>query len=52
MIYEIQGKYEEAIQCYDRTLKVLAEAFGYTEGAPVDEVNAEKQRVINLMRAN
>ena len=52
MIYEIQGKYEEAIQCYDRTLKVLADAFGYTEGAPVDEVNAEKQRVINLMRAN
>lgn len=52
MIYEIQEKYEEAIQCYDRTLKVLAEAFGYSEGAPVDEVNAEKQRVINLMRAN
>lgn len=50
MIYEIQGKYEEAIKCYDRIIKVLAEAFGYTEGAPVDEVNVEKQRVMELMR--
>lgn len=50
VIYEIQGKYEEAIACYDRTTKVLAEAFGYTEGAPVDEINAEKQRVMELMR--
>ena len=50
MIYEIQGKYEEAIKCYDRIIKVLAEAFGYTEGAPVDEVNVEKQRVMDLMR--
>lgn len=50
MIFEIQGKYEEAVKCYDRILKVLAEAFGYTEGAPVDEVNAEKQRVMELMR--
>ena len=50
MIYEIQEKYEDAIKCYDRILKVLAEEFGYTEGAPVDEVNAEKQRVMELMR--
>lgn len=50
MIYEIQEKYEEAIKCYDRILKVLAEEFGYTEGAPVDEVNAEKQRVMELIR--
>lgn len=49
MIYEIQEKYEEAVKCYDRTLKVLAKEFGYTEGAPVDEVNAEKQRVLALM---
>ena len=50
MIYEIQEKYEEAVKCYDRILKVLEEDFGYTEGAPVDEVNAEKQRVMELMR--
>ena len=50
MIYEIQEKYEDAIKCYDRILKVLDEDFGYTEGAPVDEVNAEKQRVMELMR--
>ena len=50
MIYEIQGKYDEAIKCYDRIIKVLAEAFGYTEGAPVDEVNAEKQRVLGLTK--
>lgn len=50
MIYEIQEKYEDAIKCYDRILKVLDEEFGYTEGAPVDEVNAEKQRVMELMR--
>lgn len=51
-IYEIQEKYEEAIQCYDRILKVLAEYFGYTEGAPVDEVNAEKQCIMELMRSD
>ena len=50
MIYEIQEKYEDAIKCYDRILEVLVEVFGYTEGAPVDEVNVEKQRVIELMR--
>lgn len=49
MIYEIQEKYDEAIKCYDRILKVLAEVFGYTEGAPVDEINVEKQRVMMLM---
>ena len=49
MIYEIQEKYEDAIKCYDRILEVLAEAFGYTEGALVDEVNVEKQRVIELV---
>ena len=49
MIYEIQENYAEAIKCYDRILKVLADAFGYTEGAPVDEVNEEKHRVMMLM---
>lgn len=48
MIYEIQEKYDDAIKCYDRILKVLDEEFGYTEGAPVDEVKAEKQRIMEL----
>ena len=50
VIYEIREKYEEALKCYDRVLKVLDEEFGFTEGAPVDEVNTEKQRVLELMR--
>jgi len=49
VIYEIREKYEEALKCYDRVLKVLDEEFGFTEGAPVDEVNTEKQRVMALM---
>lgn len=49
IIYEIQEKYEDALKCYDRVLKVLDEEFGFAEGAPVDEVNAEKQRVMALM---
>ncbi|MBR2403814.1 MAG: helix-turn-helix domain-containing protein [Lachnospiraceae bacterium] len=52
VIYEIQEKYEEALKCYDRVLKVLDEEFGFAEGAPVDEVNTEKQRVMELMRSN
>lgn len=50
IIYEIQEKYEDALKCYDRVLKVADEEFGFTEGAPVDEVNAEKQRIMELMR--
>lgn len=50
VIYEIREKYEETIKCYDRILEVMDKEFGFTEGAPVDEVNAEKQRVLELMR--
>ncbi len=32
------------------SLQKLDKEFGFTEGAPVDEVNAEKQRVLELMR--
>ena len=49
IIYEIQEKYEEALKCYDKVLKVADEEFGFNEGAPVDEINVEKQRVRALM---
>lgn len=50
VIYEIQEKYEEAINCCDRILKVLDEEFGFTEGEPVREVMEEKQRLMEMAR--
>ena len=50
MIYEIQGKYEEAVQTCDRLLEHLDVEFGFTEGEPVREVTETKQRLLELMR--
>lgn len=48
LIYEIQGKYKEAIQCCDRMLKVLDEEWDFKEGEPVRVVMEEKQRLQSL----
>lgn len=50
IIYEIQGKYEDAIKVYDKELKHLETEFGFTEGEPVREVIEKKQRVMELLR--
>lgn len=50
IIYEIQEKYENALECYDRILQVLEEEFGFTEGEPVRAVMEEKQRLLELIR--
>lgn len=50
LIYEIQGKYEEALLCRDRILQNLAEEWGVTEGAPVTNILNEKQRIMDLMK--
>lgn len=50
MIYEIQEKYEEAVQICDRLLAHLEAEFSFTEGEPVREVSEAKQRLLNLMR--
>lgn len=52
MIYEIQEKYEDAVKCYDRILKVLDEEFGFTEGEPVRLVEVEKQRLLDMILQN
>lgn len=50
LIYEIQGKYEEALRCWDRILQNLTEEWGIKEGAPLAEVEDEKQRIIHLVK--
>ena len=50
MIYEIQGKYEEAVLTCDRLLEHLETEFGFTEGEPVREVTETKQRLLEWMR--
>lgn len=49
-IYEIQGRYEEAINALNRMIKNLADSFEITEGAPVNSIEKEKQRIFNLMK--
>lgn len=49
IIYEIQGKYQEAVKCYDRALEVLDTEFGFTEGEPVREFMEEKQRLMEML---
>lgn len=46
-VYEIQGKYEDAIGCLDRIRQNLTEEWGITEGAPILEVEKEKQRILS-----
>ncbi len=50
IIYEIQEKYEDAVNCCDRILQLLEEEYGFTEGAPVWIIQAEKQRLLELAR--
>ena len=50
MIYEIQGRYEDAVKTCDRLLEHLASEFGFTEGEPVREVAETKQRLLELLR--
>jgi len=50
MIYEIQEKYEEAVQTCDRLLAHLEAEFSFTEGEPVREVSEAKQRLLEVMR--
>lgn len=47
--YEILGMYKEAVDIYDRLLKVIAEEWNFTEGEPVREVMEEKMRVMKLV---
>ena len=47
IIYEIQGKYEEALLTLDRIRKNLTEEWGITEGAPILEIEKEKQRILS-----
>ena len=46
-VYEIQGKYEDALGCLDRIRQNLTEEWGITEGAPILEVEKEKQRILS-----
>ncbi|MGN0401298.1 MAG: helix-turn-helix domain-containing protein [Acetatifactor sp.] len=48
IVYEIQGKYEDALLCLERIKKNLAEEWGITEGASVLEIEKEKQRILNF----
>lgn len=47
LIYQIKGKYDEAIKCYDKILVVLEEYFGFTEGEPVDVIVAKKNYLLS-----
>ena len=49
LIYEIQGKYTDAIKTYDRILQNLAEEWNFTEGEPVNVILREKQRLVEMM---
>ena len=45
-IRELQGRYEEAIELWERILEVLKEKHHYTEGAPIEWALAEKARLM------
>ena len=50
MIYEIQGKYQEAADTYDRFLENLREEWNLTEEAMVKEAEREKTRLLDKAR--
>ena len=49
LIYEIQGKYAEAVKTYDRIIQNLAEEWSFTEGETVNVILREKQRVVKML---
>ena len=49
LIYEIQGKYTEAVKTYDRILQNLHEEWNFLEGEPVNVILKEKQRLIEMI---
>jgi len=49
LIYEIQGRYADAIKTYDRIVQNLAEEWNFTEGETVNVILREKQRLVEMM---
>lgn len=49
LIYEIQGRYADAVKTYDRIVQNLAEEWNFTEGETVNIVLREKQRLVEMM---
>ncbi len=50
LIYEIQGRYDKALEVCDRELEHLKDEFGFTEGEPVRKVQEKKQELYDKMR--
>ena len=49
-IYEILGKYEDAIRYVELQIKYLEEEWNITEGADVDALCEEKRRLIDKIK--
>lgn len=49
LIYEIKGDIAKSIECYKQVLVLLKDDWGFSEGAPVDEINNEIGRLQNLI---
>lgn len=49
-IYEIQEKYDKAMECCDRLLEMLKEERNLTEGKMISQVQTEKQRIAEKIR--
>ena len=49
-IYEIFGKYEDAIKYVELQIKYLEEEWNITEGADVDALQKEKRRLIEKIK--
>lgn len=49
LIYQMQGRFNEAVKYYDKILEVLKEEFGFTEGEPVRAVVARKHQLMEKM---
>ena len=49
-IYEILGKYEDAIEYVNRQIEFLKEQWNLTEGADVDALEEEKKRLISMLK--
>ncbi|MCD7841010.1 MAG: helix-turn-helix domain-containing protein [Lachnospiraceae bacterium] len=49
-IYELQGNYEQALTCWDRIRENLEQEWKVYEGASVQRIWNEKNRILKLMR--